>query len=193
MKSIILKPFKYLAVLLFVLFIADGIFVVSFPAEKLPENQVSAAIVLGAAPGSRTLQKRTEQGIAVYQSGKVKDLILSGGKSRETDRSEAEYMKKIVKSQNSDINPILEGKSNNTWENLKFASELISKEDGIVIVTDQYHLARSVLTAKMQGYKQVYWSSPDSTYYSESAMQKYRWREIAGIPWYILLWISGNR
>lgn len=167
--------------------------ILAFPKNHLPEGEADSAIVLGAAPGSLPLLNRTTKGVELVQVGKTSTLVLSGGKSRETDKSEADYMKKIVSSTRLNANIILEGKSSNTWENLKFTAEKIDKKEPVIIVTDEYHIARSVITAKFLGYTQVFWSSPDSKYYPSQDLRRYYAREMVALPWYLWLLITGKR
>ena len=60
----------------------------------------------------------------------------------------------------------------------------------IIIVSDKYHLARSVFLALRNGFYPVYWTSPDGHYYSKDDWQYYYMREFIAILGYIPKFIT---
>ena len=74
-------------------------------------------------------------------------FVASGGKGEDESISEAEAMKKYL--QDNDINEeniIVENKSINTFQNMKFSKEKIdriNKDGKIIFSTTNYHVFRS--------------------------------------------------
>ena len=86
-----------------------------------------------------------------------KDLIFipSGGKGEDEVISEGEAIKKYLESCNIDSkNIIVDNKSKNTYENMKFSFNLIKKKNANVgFSTTNYHVLRAGLIASEMGYK----------------------------------------
>ncbi len=86
-----------------------------------------------------------------------KDLIFipSGGKGNDEIISEAEAIKNYLKENGiKEKNIILENKSKNTYENIKFSNKLIKKEKAnICFSTTNYHVLRAGLIATNQSLK----------------------------------------
>lgn len=83
------------------------------------------------------------------------------------------------------LNLILDEEAGTTYENIKNAREKLPNASSIIIVSDSYHLARSVIMAKSLGFKKVYYSSPDSGYYKSSELLFYYTREMAAMVSYL--------
>ncbi len=165
--------------------VLDVAVVLGVPKSHLPDFEADAAVVLGAAPNSATITNRTKVGVRVVQEKKAKVLVLSGGKTDFRDESEAQNMYKVVKRIDEGIPVVLESQAKNTKENLEFTKKALGGASSLVIATDQYHLARSILAAKIAGFSEVYWDSPDSSYYPKKELRRYYLREIIGLPWYV--------
>ena len=86
-----------------------------------------------------------------------KDLIFipSGGKGNDEVISEAEAIKNYLLEQGiKEKNIIVEDKSKNTYENIKFSNKLIDKKNAnICFSTTNYHVLRAGLIASEQGLK----------------------------------------
>ncbi len=86
-----------------------------------------------------------------------KDLIFipSGGKGEDEVISEAEAMKNyLIKNGINSKNILVEDKSKNTYENIKFSNKLIkNKKANIAFSTTNYHVFRAGLIASEQGLK----------------------------------------
>ena len=86
-----------------------------------------------------------------------KDLIFipSGGKGEDEVISEGEAIKNYLESCNIDSkNIIVDNKSKNTYENMKFSFNLIKKKNANVgFSTTNYHVLRAGLIASEMGYK----------------------------------------
>ena len=86
-----------------------------------------------------------------------KDLIFipSGGKGPDEKISEAEAMKNyLLKAGIKEKNILIDDKSTNTYENIKFSNQLIkNKKTNIAFSTTNYHVLRAGLIATEQGLK----------------------------------------
>lgn len=168
-------------------------------AKSRPDfDHADAAIVLGAAINTPALTNRTLEAARLAANGKVDLLVLSGGKISDSDISEAEYMEKVIKrfSGDADIKYVLEEQSSNTYENIRnskqrLAEQGIGQNGSVVIVSDEYHLARGVLLAKRAGFEKVYWTAPDSDYYSPDNLRFYYFREFIAMINYLPKFIFG--
>ncbi len=160
-------------------------------------QHADAAIILGAAINTPALSNRTTTALDLYQEGKVDRLVLSGGKIADSDISEAEYMEKVInRLSNVEVEYILEDQSHNTYENIRNSKQKLSEagqgtESSVVIVSDEFHLARGVLMAKREGFETVYWRAPEPSYYSLQDLRFYYMREFFAIFSYIPKFIFG--
>jgi len=76
------------------------------------------------------------------------DLILSGGDPRKVGDSEAEVAKKQLLALGVDLHDIiLEGQSNNTYQNAEFVDPLLAKQayETLILVSSGLHLKRALL------------------------------------------------
>lgn len=184
---------KILFILAAVILLADGVVLFTFAHWRPPIGHADSVIVLGAAINTPALYNRTKTGLDLYEQGKADVMVLSGGKIADSDISEAQYMAKVVQ-QNSDGDDqyILEDQSHNTYENIKNSkAKLGDKTNSVIIVSDEFHLARAVMLAKREGFKKVYWDSPKPTYYDNSDLRFYYFRDFVAIINYIPHFIFG--
>ena len=149
-------------------------------------ERADAIIVLGAAINTPALYNRTLEGLRLYQEGKAPVMILSGGRISDADISEAQYMEKAIK-HNTDrpVNVILEQSSHTTFENIKNSKDKVPDAKSVIIVSDEFHLARAALTARTNGFSKVYWRHPEPTYYSKAELRRYYLRELAAMVSYV--------
>ena len=70
------------------------------------------------------------------------------------------------------------------FENIKNSKSRLPKAKSVIIVTDKYHLARSVITAKALGFEDVYWSAPE-TEYPANQLRYYYAREVIALMAYL--------
>jgi uncharacterized SAM-binding protein YcdF (DUF218 family) len=188
-----LKRFGKCLIIFIALLIAVDVIAVFTFAHWRPEiKPADAVIILGAAINTPAIHNRTLEGLQMYNQGKAEVMVLSGGKIADADISEAQYMEKVVK-KNSATKPqyILEDQSHNTYENIKNSKAKLGDKGSVIIVSDQFHLARAVLLAKRAGFETVYWSAPKPTYYDNSDMRFYYFREIVAMLDYIPKFIRG--
>ena len=157
------KIYKGIAIAAFSLILLDLVVVLFFGFYRPQIKPADAIVVLGAAINTPALYNRSLQGLKLYQEGDAKIMVLSGGRISDKDISEAGYMRKVIESNSKQPVPlILEEESHSTYENLKNTKAKIGSEKSLVIVSDQYHLARTVIMAKREGFGPVYWSSPEA-------------------------------
>ena len=116
-------------------------------------------IVLGARVHmsgnlSDTLRYRCESALEAYESGLSRNIIVTGGRGRDEPTTEAEAMRDwFVKKGVPENRVFLEPKSTDTWENLGNAHEIMRRNGwkSAIVVTSDYHLERSLWTARDLG------------------------------------------
>lgn len=166
--------------------------VVFFGLYRPQVKPADAIVVLGAAINTPALYNRSLHGLKLYEEGDAKVMVLSGGRISDKDISEAGYMRKVIEGNATGPVPlILEEDSHSTYENLKNTKAKIGSDKSLIIVSDEYHLARAVIMAKRNGFGPVYWSSPKATYYKNSELAFYYLRELVAMLAYIPKFIMG--
>lgn len=100
----------------------------------------------------KALEFRNNQ---LKETGKDLIFIPSGGKGNDEIISEAEAIKNYLLEKGiKEKNIIIENKSKNTYENIKYSNKLISKKKAnICFSTTNYHVLRTGLLATSQGLK----------------------------------------
>lgn len=114
-------------------------------------------IVLGAQVRgrviSKSLKKRLDTAYDYLISSPDTIAVVSGGKGPGEDISEAEAMKSYLV--NKGLSPsriIMEDKSTNTVENIRYSRMLLKKDNPeVVIVTNSFHVFRALKIAQKQG------------------------------------------
>lgn len=176
--------------LLWVLFIQWKM--ASLPDGKLPPKEVG--IVLGAALWQSTpspaLQERLNRAIQLYESGSIRQIIVSGGYDHASSKlTEAEGMRNYLVDKGvrqSDI--YLENAATNTYENLLFSQKIMQSNGwtSSVIVTHRYHAVRALDIARFLGYEDTEASPMDSSVLMMSwhkgretlALTKWQWDKV---------------
>lgn len=139
------------------------------PDQALPK-QVDVGIVLGASlrmdipsPG---LQERLDLAVELYQQGKFKQVIVSGGLDHNGSKlTEAEGMRNyLVKKGLPAKSILLEPRATSTYENLLFSKQIMDEQglESSIIITHQYHGSRSLDIAETVGLKEPLVSSMES-------------------------------
>ena len=129
-------------------------------AAKVSSNQnADAAIILGAAAWGKkpspVFRERIRHAIDLYQQKRVSVLIFTGGTPKEGYETEAQVGKAYAMSQGiPERDIIIEEKSRDTSENFAFTKTEIqnSSLNTFLIVSDPYHMYRSMMIAKDNGY-----------------------------------------
>jgi uncharacterized SAM-binding protein YcdF (DUF218 family) len=153
-----------------------------------------AIIVLGSAvwpneEPSPSLAARTGKAIELYEERYASHLILSGGLGR-FPPEEAEVMRRLAAEAGVPAEAlVLDREAHSTWESLRNAEEIM-KEKGwktAIIVSDPFHLERSLLVARdigMTAYGSPALDSP--TYTIPARRAYYTSREVVAVWWYLL-------
>ncbi|MBP0961477.1 MAG: YdcF family protein [Oscillospiraceae bacterium] len=126
--------------------------------EKTDLIVVLGCQVRGETP-SRMLRHRLDTAYGAMQKHPDALCVVSGGKGSDELISEAEAMRRYLVAKGADESRIvMEDKSTNTFENIKFSFEITDKlgyDRDITIVTDGYHQYRAGLIARKQGAENV--------------------------------------
>lgn len=127
-------------------------------AVQEPEKNADYIVVLGArVNGTRVtlnLKYRLDVALDYLNENEGTKVVVSGGQGKGEDITEAKAMSDyLVRNGIKSDRIILEDKSKNTNENLKFTAELIgSKTKKVVIVSNDFHIYRAKCIAKKMGY-----------------------------------------
>ena len=133
--------------------------VLSMNAE--PQENLDYVIVLGAGirgtTPTRPLRLRIQTAYDYMMNNPDTILIASGGQGSDEQISEAACIRNTLVEMGLDESRILiEDKSRDTIENIRNSYELIpDKESEVGIVTNGFHIWRSVSIAKSEGYDHV--------------------------------------
>lgn len=139
--------------------IAEGIIIKN--AVQKPQKNADFLIVLGARVNGKkitlNLKYRLEVAIDYLNENTGTKVIVSGGKGKGEDITEAKAMSDyLIKRGIKRDRIILEDRSKNTDENLKYSAELIgSKTKNTVIVSNDFHIYRAKSIARKLGYTNV--------------------------------------
>ncbi|MBR3570049.1 MAG: YdcF family protein [Oscillibacter sp.] len=143
------------------LFLSLEIFLFSYGARDDSALPCDALIVLGAGVNGETpslsLQTRIDAA-AAYLSGRPGvPVVLSGGQGPGENIAEAQAMENALRARFPDKAFLLEDKSTSTAENFRYSKAILSAEGidpesaSIMIVTNDFHMARACLIAQRQG------------------------------------------
>ncbi len=137
--------------------------------QELPN--AAAVLVLGAqvwGPDtlSHVLEDRVRGGIAVVKSGKGSKLLLSGDHGRDKYDDEVNAMRLYVLKYapsipESDI--FMDHAGFTTYESMYRARDVFQVDD-VIIVTQDFHIARSVYIARSLGLNAVGYALPETRY-----------------------------
>ena len=122
------------------------------------DGPADAAIVLGAAVWSSgvspVFRERINHGIDLYQRGRVRKLIFSGGQGNPGEPTESSAARDYALQSGVPLQDILiEEKSHTTYENISYAKQLADTHaiKKVLIVSDPLHMKRAVLMAQDAG------------------------------------------
>lgn len=143
-------------------------------------------VVLGMRVNGREpsggLRNRIAEGVEYLKANPETIAILSGGQGPDEEISEAQCMYEHMVA--AGIDParlILEDKSTDTSENLRFSRELMPDGiESIGIVTNDFHICRALALAKGLGWENVHGVSVATTLLS---LPHYLMREFIGIAY----------
>jgi uncharacterized SAM-binding protein YcdF (DUF218 family) len=182
----LIKILKYFGVGVMALLLLDAGLVFGFAIKSSNIQKADAIIIMGAAINSPALYNRSLTALTLYEQNLAPVLVLSGGRISDKDISEATYMQRVLQSKaTKPLNVMLDEQASNTLENIKNSKNQLPEAKSIIIITDKFHLARSVITAKFLGYEAVFWDAPKGEYYPKSGWAFYYLREMVALPYYV--------
>lgn len=122
------------------------------------DASADAAVVLGAAVWtaqvSPVFRERINHGIQLYQNGKVRKLIFTGGQGNPGEPTESSAARQYALQRGIPAADILiEEKSHTTYENILYAKKLADTHGikKVLIVSDPLHMKRAVAMATDMG------------------------------------------
>lgn len=173
---------KALGIIKILFFIGMAIFIlvegaiIMYPKKNI--NNSDYIVVLGAGLRGEnlttTLRDRLDATIDyVNKTDFDGKIIVSGGQGPGESITEAEDMKRYLVNNNiKDSDIIMEDKARNTFENFKYSKEKIEElsgknisESSIKVITTDFHVLRSSILAKRNGYKDVTFYSSNTKWY----------------------------
>ena len=166
------QPRRWLSVLLTLVLIGAFFFAIMFGLVMVGAHDVirgnpQVMIVLGCRvmPGgepSILLQDRLDTALDYLDDHPDITVVVSGGQGSNEPTSEAACMADYLEEHGVDADQILlEDESSNTKENLIYSRELLEEqgvdvgEDGVLVVSNGFHLTRSRMLAERFGYGHV--------------------------------------
>jgi len=165
-KAVLLKnrwfiKVTILVIVIFVMTIGTMEYKMSHANGDVPHN-IEYVVVLGAGlkngEVSLALKERLDIAITYAKRNDVK-IIVSGGVGIGEENSEAYVMEKyLLKNGIKKKRIIKEEKATSTYENLLFTKRMLEERDKkgsykIAIITNDFHLYRSIMIAKRLGYE----------------------------------------
>jgi uncharacterized SAM-binding protein YcdF (DUF218 family) len=155
----------------FVLVAAAILVEIAVYSTRSSGSDADAAIVLGAAVytdrPSPVFEERIRHGVALYKAGRVRLLVMTGGRDPSDKLSEAEAARDWAVARDVSAEAIvLEDASRTTQENLSLALPLLRKREmrRVLIVSDPLHMRRAVAIAGMLGIEAEPSPTPTSRY-----------------------------
>jgi len=167
------KIAKIFLLITFILVLVFGVLasrIYSFGNTRSDES-ADAAIVLGAAVWSSgvspVFRERINHGVELYQKGKVRKLIFTGGQGNPGEPTESSAARDYALQSGVPLQDILiEQKSHTTYENILYAKQ-VADGNGIkkvLIVSDPLHMKRAVLMAHDVGLEAEPSPTPSTRY-----------------------------
>lgn len=152
----------------FVFILVEGIIISwgSRTAGKADYVIILGAKVNGIGP-SLSLKARLDTAVDYLNRYPDCQVIVSGGQGADEEISEAECMYNyLVEAGISGDRIIQENQSTSTRENLAYSAAYLDMgEDSVVIITNDFHVFRSVQIAKKMGYTKVMGQAAPSLWY----------------------------
>ncbi|RIV89458.1 YdcF family protein [Aurantiacibacter xanthus] len=165
-------------------------------ADSAPDARADIALVLGAAVDddepSPVFAARIDHAIALWNEGRVKRILFTGGRAQGDRLGEAQAARlRAVAAGVPDTAILTEEASRTTMENLVFAQpgNLGHTGGSVLLVTDPLHMRRALTMARDLGYDAQPEPTPLTRYRSLAAKVPFALREL----WLIhLYWLIGE-
>jgi uncharacterized SAM-binding protein YcdF (DUF218 family) len=168
-----MKPVYLLCVSLIAgfLFSAAALTEVALYGRTRDLRSADAALVLGAAvigeSPSPVFRERIRHAVALYQTGQVRALVMTGGLGPGDRVSEGQAAAEWARKEGVPLAALLvENRSRTTWENLSNSVPLLRehKLDRVLIVSDPLHMRRAMTIATDLGLQAQPSPTPTSRY-----------------------------
>lgn len=125
------------------------------------QGQPGAMVILGAQlkddGPSLFLQRRLERALAYLEAHPDTLVVVSGGQGPDEPDTEANGMERFLRDHGFAGSILQEDQSHNTKENLKNSKTVLAQagydvQDGVILVSNDFHLARAKLLGNRFGY-----------------------------------------
>jgi uncharacterized SAM-binding protein YcdF (DUF218 family) len=148
------------------------------------DSHADAAVVLGAAAWgnkpSPVYRERLHEAIALYDSGRVRYLVFTGGTPAVNYPAEGQVGRAFAMEHGVPASAILvETTSRTTWQNLANAKELIGSAgiQSVLLVSDPLHMRRAMAMAADLGLRAMPAPTSTSRFQSLTSRTGFLWRE----------------
>lgn len=169
------------------------------PGDAPAEIQVAVVLgteVLSGGRPSRTLAARVRHAAGLYERGRVRLIIATGGLGKHPP-AEAEVMGRVLGEEGvPDHAVMLEDRALNTWDSARFVTGMAKRlgVSDVLVVTDPLHCVRTVAAFERAGLGA--WAEP----VYGSPMWRGSWarlgqfvRELGALVWYRIRYGVGTR
>ena len=152
----LMKLIKYGFLLILIYFIVCNI-VIYIYAEKKPSQHAQTMVILGTqvigtpAIPSPTLADRLDVAVQYLNQNPETKVVVCGGQGEDESATEASVMAKYLIDKGIEANRVYqEDKSRRTAEQFIFANRVLPLGN-TVVVTNDFHILRSIMLAKRSG------------------------------------------
>lgn len=159
-KVMLIKLVKYGFLLILVYFIVCNIFIFIYAQQK-PSQHAQTMVILGSqvlgtpAVASPTLADRLDVAVQYLNENPETKVVVCGGQGENESATEASVMAKYLIDKGIDANRVYqEDKSRRTAEQFIFANRVLPLGKSVV-VTNDFHILRSIMLAKRSGIHDV--------------------------------------
>ena len=159
-KVMLMKLIKYGFLLILIYFIVCNI-VIYIYAEKKPSQHAQTMVILGSqvigtpAIASPTLADRLDVAVQYLNQNPETKVVVCGGQGEDESATEASVMAKYLIDKGIEANRVYqEDKSRRTAEQFIFANQVLPLGN-TVVVTNDFHILRSIMLAKRSGVHDV--------------------------------------
>ena len=156
----LIKLVKYGFLLILVYFIVSNIFIFIYAQQK-PSQHAQTMVILGSqvlgtpAVASPTLADRLDVAVQYLNENPETKVVVCGGQGEDESATEASVMAKYLIDKGIDANRVYqEDKSRRTAEQFIFANRVLPLGK-TVVVTNDFHILRSIMLAKRSGIHDV--------------------------------------
>lgn len=159
-KVMLIKLVKYGFLLILVYFIVCNIFIFIYAQQK-PSQHAQTMVILGSqvlgtpAVASPTLADRLDVAVQYLNENPETKVVVCGGQGEDESATESSVMAKYLIDKGIDANRVYqEDKSRRTAEQFIFANRVLPLGK-TVVVTNDFHILRSIMLAKRSGIHDV--------------------------------------